>query len=134
MSGAIVVRKVKKIMMYLHDEAYLGHSSDWETNKKRCPQYLIDFQDVDEDWPEGIGDFDEEQDGIIPVDENTGGSVVLYHREKTLFLLQKKILTVDKKEMDKLLKHFPGILNNFTIEEILNFKLREVLRGRIKGS
>jgi len=97
------------------EERYLGHQSDWQDNNKRCPLYLEDLADEDEEWPEE-GDQ----------------AVSLYHQEKTYFLLRKLLEKLDKEQLEKTLEQFPGLLNGFVLEDIYNFELRTVLIGRIE--
>jgi len=94
---------------------------DLQVSKDCCPQYLNFLNEIDEDFE----DFEPVVNG------GQEKCVALYHRQKTMYLLQKHLEKQDIKQVEKLLKQFSGLLNGISIEDIKNFELKECLNGRI---
>ena len=79
------------------------HNIDWMNNKRRCPMYLIEFAQLDNDF--------EETDEIA--------SLVTFHRKKTIYHLRKLFLQDGSFKWMELIKQFPSIgKHGYTYTEI----------------
>jgi hypothetical protein len=80
-----------------------GHFVDWETNSKRCPMYLCNVCDADDDWP-----------------EDPYEALNFFHRERTLRLLNKLHVEIGDAKWTELENHFATIRNcGFTKEDFM---------------
>jgi hypothetical protein len=102
-----------------NDNIY-GHNSDWPTNQKRCPMYLTEIADVDENWPDG----DEESSSI---DDDC---LNYFHKLKILTLLREVFQKNNIKEIERVEEKYHCIENsNITFEDILNKDLTFIKRS-----
>ncbi len=97
-----------------------GHNADWPTNEKRCPMYLTEIADVDEEWPDG----DEESSSVDDECLN------YFHKLKILALLRAVFQTNSRDEIERVERKYHCIENsNLTIEDILNKDLTLINRN-----
>ncbi len=90
-------------------------------NQNKCPIYLDMFSEHYDEWPE---------DEDYASDKSSNQSVVFYHQQKLFYLLKKEILKCGQEKVKEILSCFPNLLNNISLDEIINFDLIEPLKLR----
>lgn len=94
-------------------EPIYGHNQDWDTNPRRCPMYLHQISDVDEEWPDGDQYEEDGEDVSIDVE-----CLERFHRHRTLRLLYSAYLELGPETFLRVRDRF-GVANGFTVEQIL---------------
>lgn len=89
------------------------HNRDWNRNKKRCPMYFTQIQDIDDRWPD-----DEEQ------------CLIMFHRNRSLRLLRDLVLALGEERIRELNEHFNSLDScGFTWDEITKEDLTLIQYG-----
>jgi len=97
------------------DPSLFEHNKHFEINSKRCPMYLSQIGQVDEDWP--THDDNEENTADLEAD-----CLEMFHKHRTLMMLNRAKNELGKKEWAIARERFPNIRNcGFTDKQIDDF-------------
>jgi len=96
------------------------HNTSWQTNEKRCPMYLSQILEVDDEWSDLIDEIEDEEGGY---DEEELEELCLnkLHRWRTLQKLHSLRNSLGEAKWNELWYAFPSVRGcGFSDEEIAN--------------